>query len=116
VIDAAAAEVMFIAWGEWSRGGGSGNPSVSVIGRCIIEGPGASHSTVSTGPQMPKVVEIVEACCLTMPKPLLKAVKHRYIGNEPDAVAAKKLHISLDIYQSRINQAAHYLTNYLTIY
>jgi len=108
------AEVMLLAWGEWNRGhSGLGTPRLSVIGRCIIEGPGASHSTVQGEPHMPRAVEIVESCMLDISKPLLRAAEHRYIGQEADTTAARKLRVSVDIYQSRINQVVHYLSDFL---
>ena len=110
----AEAETMLLHWGQWQRGHSHlGYGSLSVIGRCMAEGAGASHSTVKTEPHMPPSVEIVELYCLTLGKPLLRAVKHRFIGLEPDEIAARKLHVTVDIYQTRINQAIHNLVDYL---
>ena len=112
-----AAEAMLMQWGRWNAGNvGPRETKVNILGRCIDEGPGASHSTVLGEPHMPRSVEIVEACCLQMPKPMLRACKHRYIGNEADEWAARKLKVSVDIYQSRINQAVHFLADFVAVY
>jgi len=111
------AEVMLLRWGQWQRGNSlPGESGINILYRCQKEGAGAAHSTVTTEPHMPRIVEIVEACCLTMPKPMLRAVKHRYIGNEPDGWAAKKMRVTVDVYQSRINQAVHFLDDFVTVY
>ena len=111
------AELMLAQWGAWNRGNQSLSlPSVSIIGRCMLEGAGASHSTVATEPHMSRAVELTERCVLVMPKQLQRVVKHRYIGDEPDQVAAKKLRIGVGEYESRVNQAVHFLVNYLTEY
>lgn len=110
------AEVMLYQWGAWVRGNDNlGFSSLSVIGRCIDEGPGASHSTVQGEPHMSVSVEVTEQAILEMPKVLQRVCKHRYIGLEPDMLAAKKLKLTLDIYQTRINQAVHALTNFITV-
>lgn len=111
------AEVMLINWGNWHRGGGYlSSPRISIIGRCILEGAGASHSTVLTEPHMSQSVEITEQCVLQMPKTLQRVCKHRYIGNEPDQLAAKKLKCTIREYEQRINHAVEILANYLTEY
>lgn len=111
------AELMLAQWGAWNRGNQPLDlPSLSIIGRCMLEGAGASHSTVAGEPHMAKAVEITEHCVLGMPKHLQRVCKHRYIGDEPDALAAKKLRITVNEYQSRINQAVHILVNYLIEY
>ena len=110
------AEVMLLAWGEYMRGGSNNGSGVSILGRIIDEGPSASHSTITGLPHMPKIVEIVECCMLEIPKPMLRACKYRFIGLEPDEIAAKKQRVSLDIYQSRINQAVHFVSDYVAVY
>ena len=108
------AEIFLIAWGAWNRGNSSLDISgMSIIGRCIDEGAGASHSTVSTEAHMSRVVELTERCVLEMEKPLQRVVKRRYIGQEFDEMAARKMHLTLDVYQTRINQAVHFLADYL---
>ena len=108
------AEICLLAWGAWNRGNSSlGISGTSIIGRCIEEGAGASHSTLSTEAHMSRVVELTERCVLEMEKPLQRVCKYRYIGEELDEQAAKKLNLSVDIYQTRINQAVHFLADYL---
>ena len=100
------AEIMLYSWGAWNRGYQTLDiASISPIGRCIIEGAGASHSTVKTEPHMPRRVELVERCLLEQPKAILRVCKYRYIGQEPDQQAAEKLKLSLDVYETRVNQA-----------
>ena len=111
------AELMLAQWGAWNRGNQSLDlPSLSIIGRCMLEGAGASHSTVATEPHMSRAVEITERCVLAMPARLRQVCKYRYIGDEPDLQASRKLRIGLGEYESRVNQAVHFLVNYLTEY
>ena len=112
----ATAETMFIAWGRWQRGDPNNLKisTLSIIGRCILEGAGASHSTVAGEPHMPKTVEIVEGCVLQMDKNLQRLCKHRYIGDEPTHVTMKKLRCTESEYDQRVNQAVQNLVNYLT--
>jgi len=110
----ADAEILLQAWGAWNRGHPSLHISgMSIIAQLMLEGAGASHSTVRGEPAMSKIIEITERCVLTMPKTLQRPVKHRYIGQEPDTIAAKKLRLTLREYEERINTAIHFLENYL---
>ena len=109
------AELCLYAWGRWQRGHGTLDiSSVSIIGRLMIEGCGASHATIAVLPTMSRSVELTEQCVLTMPKPIQRAVKHRYIGEESDEVASRKLRCTVDQFGQRINQAVGILSNYLT--
>ena len=111
------AEIMLCAWGLWQRSHQNlGIPSISIIGRCMLEGAGASHTTVAAELSMGHAIELTEQCVLTMPKKIQRAVKHRYIGDEPDSVAAGKLKVTLREYEGRINQAVHILVNYISEY
>lgn len=110
------AEAMLLAWGLWNRGGkGQGKlPSVSILGRLIIEGAGASHSTVVTEPYMSPTVELVERFVLMkLSKQLRRIAKRRFIGDEPDTSAARKEKLTLREYEEKVNQVVHALTNYL---
>ena len=110
----AETEIMFTAWGKWHRGDSSLLiPKRNTIGRCIDEGPGASHSTVIGVPHMPPVVEVTERFCLTLSKPILRAIKHYYIGQEPAKQASQKMRISEDDFNNRITYANMELEVYL---
>ena len=102
----AETEIMFAAWGAWQRGNMSlGIAKRNTIGRCIDEGPGASHSTVEGLAHMPPAVEITERFCLTLNKPILRAIKHYYIGRESGKQASQKMKISEDDFNNRIAYA-----------
>ena len=108
------AEVMLLAWGSWQRGNEhNGYSTINILGRIIDEGCGASHSTTTREPHMSASVEIAEYCILHMTKPLQRVCKHKFIGLEPDIVAAKKLRTTLDIYQTRVNQAILVVAEYV---
>jgi len=108
------AEILLLAWGQWQRGHQTlGYTGRNVIGRIIDEGCGASHSTTTQEPHMSRAVEIAERCILEMGKPLQRVCKHKYIGQEIDFVAAKKLRITLEIYQTRVNQAILVVAEYV---
>ena len=104
---------MLISWGKYMRGHNPAWPKLSVIGRVMKEGPAAGHATVVTEPHMPWQVEITERCVLDMPKKLQRVCKHRFIGNEPDFKARKKLRLTQREYEEGINQAVGILVNYL---
>jgi len=108
----ATAEIMFLQWGQWQKGG-SGLSGVNILWRCIHEGAGASHITVTGEPHMSATVELVERFCLTLKPPYRYAINHRYIYNSPDNYAAKRLHVTPDVYRNRLDAAANMLENYL---
>jgi len=105
------AEIMLTAWGRWQQGGQGGD--INIIGRCMDEGAGASHITVSGLPHMSPMVEVVEHFLLTQSTPIRYAVDHRYIYQSPDDYAAKKLRISPDTYRARVDYAANELERYM---
>ena len=108
------AEVLLSAWGCWNRGNASLDyPRLSVIGRVIEQGPGASHTTIPGEPDMSPAVQLVERFILTLKPPFRYAINHRYIYNSPDNYAAKRLHCSPDIYRNRLDSAAELLEKYL---
>lgn len=109
--DRATAETMFTQWGRWQQGGDG--QEVNILWRCIHEGAGASHTTVSGLPHMSATVEVVERFLLTQPTTIRYAVNHRYIYQSPDNYAAKKLKISPDTYRARLDYAASELEKYL---
>jgi len=82
-------------------------------GVALKKGLAQAIARLSTEAHMSRVVELTEHCVLTMSKPLQRVVKHRYIGQEFDEMAARKMHLTLDVYQTRINQAVHFLADYL---
>lgn len=99
------AEIMLLAWGQWNRGHQElGIASISPIGRCMVEGAGASHSTVRGEAHMPRRVELVERCMLEQPKRLVRVMKHYFIGLEPAPIACPKLRMSADVYETMVNQ------------
>jgi hypothetical protein len=114
-ISSTEAESLLIAWGAWVRGHSSlGYPKLNIIGRVILEGPGASHSTVAGEPHMPASIEIVERAILEVfPKKVRKVCMHRYVGNEADHTARKKLKLTQGEYEQRINQACHILADFM---
>ena len=107
----ATAEIMFLQWGQWQKGG-SGLSGVNIIYRCMQFGPGAGKP-ITGEPHMSATVELVERFCLTLKPPFRYAINHRYIYNSPDNYAAKRLHCSPDIYRTRLDTAANMLENYL---
>ncbi len=112
----ADAEIMLYSWGAYMRGNQHlAISSISPIGRCMVEGAGASHSTVQGEAHMPVRVELVERCLLEQPGTIVRVCKHRYIGGEPDVIAAKKLRISLDIYESIVDQAVRNVAEFVRI-
>ena len=114
MITPASAEVMFLQWGQWVRGNESNGLTTNIIGRCIDEGPGASHSTVQGESHMSETVETVERCVLVMPKVIRRVCMHRFVGNEPDYLAIKKLKCGQRTYENRINAAIHFLIDFIT--
>ena len=113
-VSSSSAEVMLMSWGQWQRGHPSlGFPRLSVLGRVILEGPGASHATVLGEAHMPWQVEITERCVLEMPKTIQRVCKHRFIGDEPDHVVMKKLRLTQGELEQRIVQACNILSDYL---
>lgn len=108
------AEVLLIAWANYVRGGqGSGIGHDSIISRLMEEGVGASHTTTKAMPTMPTSVEIVEQAVLKMPKALQRPVKHKYLGQESDRIAAHKLKITTREFQARINNALIFVSRFL---
>jgi len=114
MITPASAEVKFIQWGEWVRGNESSSLKTNIIGRCMDEGAGASHSTVPGEAHMSQTVEVVERCVLVMPKVIRRVCMHRYVGQEPDYKTIKKLRCGQRTYENRINQAIHILIDFIT--
>ncbi len=112
----ADAEIMLYSWGAYMRGNQHlAISSINTIGRCMVEGAGASHSTVQGEAHMPVRVELVERCLLKQPKTIVRVCKHRYIGLTPDSIAARKLHMSLDVYETRVNQVILVVAEFVKI-
>ena len=109
------AELLLENWGRWNRGYQSLGISKHIIGRVMDEGAGASHSTVKTEPHMSPAVEITELCVLQMDKPLQRVCKFKYIGQWSDRDAAKRLKLTLDIYEIRVNQAVLVVAEFVKI-
>ena len=104
-------------WGQWNRGSNQhlGFARINIIGRMIIEGTGASHSAVGSGPPMSATVAVTEYCVLQMAKPLQRVCKHKFIGEEPDPMAAGKLRVTTEVYEARVNQALAALAEFVKI-
>ncbi len=113
----ADAEIMLMCWGQYMRGNHESLAisGISIIGRCIDEGAGASQSTARVEPHMPRRVELVERCLLEQPKTLVRVCKHKFIGHEANIIIAKKLRISEDICDTIINQAIHNVAEWCII-
>lgn len=107
-------EIYFTAWGAWHRGHSDLLLSkLNIIGRCMIEGAGASHSTVKGLPHMPFIVEVTERCVLTLPKHAQRAVKHYYIGEESIRNASKKMKCSRRSFENKLDFAHRELSDFL---
>ena len=112
-------ELLLRAWGLWVGGGSYSGGNVNILYRCEREGSGAAHSTVPGLPHMPYTIELVErfVCQLKRDRAhIYRAVMHYFVGRESSEMAAKKLRVSTDIFESRIAQAVVSLDDYLAEY
>jgi len=109
-------ELLLHQWGSWMRGGEISSGGVNILYRCQKDGAGASHCTVPGEPHMPASVEVVEKFCCQLKqhrRHVYRAVMHYFVGKESSEIAAKKLKITTDIFESRIHHAVTSLDEYL---
>jgi hypothetical protein len=110
------AELALWSWGRWVSGGGRDGGGINILYRCEKEGAGASHSTVPGEPHMPPTVELVEKFCCQLKRErrhVYRAVMHYFVGRESSEIAAKKLKITTDVFDSRIHHAVTSLDEYM---
>ena len=108
------AETLLRLWGRWSRD----NPgllisSVSVIGRCMQEGAGASHVRAKDVITMPTLVELTEAIVLEMSDDLRDAIVLKFVRKMYARDACKLVHCGTSEYYNRVNLGVMFTTGWL---
>src|ERR1700735_373914 len=99
------AEQRMREWGKWSaRGGWLGYPSVTILGRLIRQGPGASQ--VGRSPtELPEEVAETDAAVSQL-TPILKFVCiEQYCGHGDLPSQDKRLELSREAFKSKLEYA-----------
>ena len=79
--------------------------SISIIGRMIEEGPGASQATSLILADEPEGVAIIQHIYHDMPEQLRAVLKVKYIDNKNNNIAKRLLNISMVLFRERLCQA-----------
>ena len=83
--------------------------SISIIGRMIDEGPGASQATSLILTDEPEGVSTIQLIYRGMPSELQDVLRVRYIENRRHEIARRVLNISMRSYRETISQAEGYV-------
>ena len=97
-------------WGIYIRNDKKlGRSSISIIGRMMEEGPGASQATSLIISDEPEGVATIQYIYLDMPDELKSVLRVRYIENRRHEIARRVLNISMRSYRETISQAEGYV-------
>ena len=93
-------------WGIYIRNDKKlGGSSISIIGRMMEEGPGASQATSLIVGDVPEGVETIQYIYLDMPEELKDVLRVKYIENKNNNIGRRLLHISMTLFRERLCQA-----------
>ena len=113
-MDTTTAKERLQDWGDFMRGQPNhGFPTTSIIGRCIDDGPGASHDTGASSIETPPDIQHVEKVVLSMEPPIKKVIRHKYIFGHTQEETATLIGKSRPTVEKRLEAGVTYLAGTL---